>query len=249
MIVNSHYVPLQPPFPIIYSNGEVAMQTGTLIVVEGRDPSSSHPYGNREPPYAIRTHSHPVVSYVNKQIGIVDGADLFNDYTEGVVWNRVELSEVTVIAFMNSGKTEPSIPADMLLDRISEIIVKGRINALFYGKEFYLNKLVYRLELLGLSVPKQTQIRGKVRLILGGTNKPDKKSIIPNNIMNLPAFFFAVEWVNTDNSEVEIMRQIDEYITAFSIKRGVAVNIEFWSKNEELQELAERLTKKYSTKK
>ena len=34
-IVNSHYVPLQEPYPIIYYGGSVAMQIGTLIIVNG----------------------------------------------------------------------------------------------------------------------------------------------------------------------------------------------------------------------
>ena len=65
MIVNSHYVPLQPPYPVISCNGEVAMQTGTLIVVEDHNPSVPSLSNNKEAPYAIRTHSHPVVSYSN----------------------------------------------------------------------------------------------------------------------------------------------------------------------------------------
>ena len=32
-IANSHYVPLQPPYPVIYCNNEVGIQIATLIVV------------------------------------------------------------------------------------------------------------------------------------------------------------------------------------------------------------------------
>jgi hypothetical protein len=42
-IINSHYVPLQPPYPIIYCNGEVgngkstnSLPTGIYILHDGR---------------------------------------------------------------------------------------------------------------------------------------------------------------------------------------------------------------------
>ena len=56
---NSHYVPLTPPYPILYYRGRVGIQTGTLLVVQPQFLG-----GNR--PGALRMVSMPVVNYVNK---------------------------------------------------------------------------------------------------------------------------------------------------------------------------------------
>ena len=55
-IVSTAYVPLQPPYQIIKYDHDVAMQIGTLIVTIQK--------GGKD--YQIETHSHPVVSYENK---------------------------------------------------------------------------------------------------------------------------------------------------------------------------------------
>ena len=55
IMMQTHLQQLERPYPIISYGKEVAMQTGTLIVVE---PS---PDGND-----VVTHSHPVVSYANR---------------------------------------------------------------------------------------------------------------------------------------------------------------------------------------
>ena len=59
--MQSHFVKLEPPYQIIHYGGVVGIQIGTLIVV-----GESHPgdYSSLD----IFTHSHPVVSYVDKVI-------------------------------------------------------------------------------------------------------------------------------------------------------------------------------------
>ena len=244
-IANSHYVPLQPPYPVIYCNNEVGIQIATLIVVT--EPQMTAPLGNRSV-YRMATHSHPVVTYGNKHLGISEASNLPGDYSEGEVWDRVDISSASVIAFVNNGGRVS--PSDIvLMERLGEIILKGRLNEMFYGSPFNLSRIVYRLDLSGVQVPKQYSIHGKLRLVLGGSNKPEKQSVTSNNISNLPAFFLAAEWSNTNETEEELSRQIDEYITAFSSDKEAGVNIEFWTRNEELRELAERLTQKYTASK
>ena len=58
--MQSHFVKLEPPYQIIHYGGVVGIQIGTLIVT--KDVSDKEKEG-----YAIETHSHPVVSYFNKQ--------------------------------------------------------------------------------------------------------------------------------------------------------------------------------------
>jgi len=95
-IVSTTYVPLQPPFQIIKYGLDIAMQIGTLIVTIQKE---GDPKGLG---YEIETHSHPVVSYENK-----DKVDLNHQlsayhFLEGAVWNFVEVKDVTTICLSNS---------------------------------------------------------------------------------------------------------------------------------------------------
>lgn len=95
-IVSTTYVPLQPPYQIIVYGRDIAMQIGTLIVTiqkEGKTESLG---------YEIETHSHPVVSYENKDK--VDPKHQLSAYhfLEGAVWNSVEVKDVTTICLSNS---------------------------------------------------------------------------------------------------------------------------------------------------
>lgn len=91
-MIQTSYVPLEHPYQIIEYNGTMGIQIGTLIVT--RDLSEE------KGEYAIETHSHPVVSYVNNRIH----PDLKHPRTislpkpfEGVVWNHVELNQVSTV--------------------------------------------------------------------------------------------------------------------------------------------------------
>lgn len=72
-MIQSHYIPLERPFRIIYAQGNVGLQIGTLIVVDdlasyanesmfARDRNGAHHFGYM----GIRPYSYPVVSYINK---------------------------------------------------------------------------------------------------------------------------------------------------------------------------------------
>lgn len=101
-IVSTTYVPLQPPYQIIKYTGDIAMQIGTLIVTIQKE-------GNvNDLGYEIETHSHPVVSYENKD-SLVDqfGHRLEkhmegHQFLEGAVWNYVEVKDVTTICFSDT---------------------------------------------------------------------------------------------------------------------------------------------------
>ena len=95
VMIQSHYVPLERPFRIIYAEGAVGLQIGTLIVVDNQTFERSSRLGNITPSYigflGIKTYSYPVVSYINKvkenvsipdsDIGYGGGA-----WSEGEVW-------------------------------------------------------------------------------------------------------------------------------------------------------------------
>lgn len=108
--MESHFVKLEPPYQIIHYGGVVGIQIGTLIVVGKEYPG---PDG-----IDIYTHSHPVVSYVDKrQLLAKLGKDRGNrDITsyygggEGNVWSKVEVSDVDIIGLSDPNTGEEPIP-------------------------------------------------------------------------------------------------------------------------------------------
>ena len=96
-MLQSHYIPLEEPYRIIYAGGVMGLQIGTLLVVHDLGPS---PRGGRITPAISRfiTQSYPVVSYTNKSmdhiITDIGQSGLFN---EGVVWDHVTQDQVATI--------------------------------------------------------------------------------------------------------------------------------------------------------
>lgn len=95
-IVSTTYVPLQPPYQIIKYGRDIAMQIGTLIVTIQKE-GNSDGLG-----YEIETHSHPVVSYENKDKMEPNNQLSAYHFLEGAVWNFVEVKDVTTICLSNS---------------------------------------------------------------------------------------------------------------------------------------------------
>lgn len=101
-MIQTHLLKLEPPYQIIACRGEVGIQIATLIVTEetrGEDGK-----------YGITTHSHPVVTYMDKAVASKRLAEpeenriIYGDYippitenSEGVIWDKVECSETTLI--------------------------------------------------------------------------------------------------------------------------------------------------------
>ncbi|MBO6191792.1 MAG: hypothetical protein J6N98_05260 [Prevotella sp.] len=89
------YVPLQPPYQIIKYGKDIGMQIGTMI-------ASRHIEGDSDDAFHIETHSYPVVTYTNKN-SVRGNRILFHySFMEGVVWNKVELRDVSTICLSNS---------------------------------------------------------------------------------------------------------------------------------------------------
>lgn len=95
-IVSTTYVPLQPPYQIIKYGRDIAMQIGTLIVTIQKEGDS------KDLSYEIETHSHPVVSYENKDKAGQNKQLSAYHFLEGAVWNFVEVKDVTTICLSNS---------------------------------------------------------------------------------------------------------------------------------------------------
>ena len=93
--VSTTYVPLQPPYQIIKYGQDVGMQIGTLIAM-------SQVKGKKDQPFNVETHSYPVVTYGSKERAPKDQHLFGKVFMEGVVWNRVELQDVSTICLSDS---------------------------------------------------------------------------------------------------------------------------------------------------
>ena len=97
-MIQTHLLKLQPPYQIIACKGEIGVQIATLIVTEETRGENGE--------YGITTHSHPVVSYIDKQTISQRIDDEKDDYEidalvvqngEGVVWDKVECNQTTLV--------------------------------------------------------------------------------------------------------------------------------------------------------
>lgn len=121
--MESHFVKLEPPYQIIHYGGVVGIQIGTLIVVGKQYPG---PDG-----IDIYTHSHPVVSYVDKhQLKAKLGKNRGNFFTasyfgggEGNVWSKVEVSDVDVIGLWDTDQEQDTCTFEW--DYFAELVYGG----------------------------------------------------------------------------------------------------------------------------
>ena len=241
MIVNSHYVPLQPPYPIIYYNGEVGMQTGTLIVVVGRDQTVAHRFGNREALAEFRTRSHPVVSYGNKFAAEFTTFPEPNDWSENIVWDKVEMSKVVVLCYTN----KPEIPHP----RLDMLVKTERYNNAYRNEHtFKLSTLMHQLGRFNIPLSLAdkfigVQLEPKVNVTF------IKQT--PNNVFlyglidgYAPYLDILLRWSDDfDTMEKTIRDQIDDYRAAIAPHE---LRFTFDSRLEEWKPLAERLNAVYS---
>ena len=241
-IINSHYVSLQPPYPIIYCNGEIGMQIATLIVLEGRDPAESQPYGNRLAPYFIHSHSHPVVSYGNKFAAELTDFPEPNDWSEGIVWDRVEMKDVTVLCYATE---RPVIPHPRL-----EMLVSSERYRNAYRNEnnFKLSTMLQRSSRFNIESSLAEKFKGvplepkiKVTFI-----KQTPNSVFLYGLKEgyAPYLDILLRWSDDIDKMEEILRyQIDDYRAAIAPHQ---LHFTFDSREEEWKPLAERMNKVYS---
>lgn len=239
MIVNSHYVALQPPYPIIYCNGEVGMQTGTLVVVEG--PAQSDPSGKGDAPYSIRTHSHPVVSYGNKFAAVLTNFPEPNDWSEGIVWDNVEMSDVTILCYSD----KPEIPHP----RLSILVSGERYKDAYYDTQaFSLSKLMRQFSRFNIPMSLAEKFRGvqmepkvKVTLIKQTPTNMFMYGLIEGYA---PYLNILLQWSQDfEKMEKTIREIVDDYRAVIAPHQ---LHFSFDSRIDEWKPLAEHLNTIYS---
>lgn len=122
--MESHFVKLEPPYQIIHYGGVVGIQIGTLIVV-GKE------YPVPDDRIDIYTRSHPVVSYVDKNLFKRRMGNRRADPTrasywgggEGNVWSKVDVNDVDVLGLWDADQNEVSYPFEW--DDFVGLVVDG----------------------------------------------------------------------------------------------------------------------------
>ena len=225
---NSHYVPLNPPYPILYLRGRVGIQTGTLLVVQPQ-------FHRGNMPGALHMVSMPVVNYVNKSKLLPSQLTISEHRAENVVW-QVDISRTELLGYDNA-------------DTINFINFCGverlrNMTGMSYG--FSLTRLVQDIKSLGFMIAPEfypQNPHGSLELMYGHLDE-NTACLTANNIRNLIGLFIAVKVSSSiDDMFVRISEQVDDY------KRAVEredITIEFRCKEPQFEELIKLLNQKYA---
>lgn len=181
-MIQTHLLKLDPPYQIITCRGEVGMQIATLVVTEEtRDED-----GN----YGITTHSHPVVTYVDKQLKKQPDSDSFeNDPAliacgEGVVWDKVEVNGTSLVCM--SDQTERKLTSYGFCRLATEMLENIALSGKWQGHR--LMELGANLMDFGVTILKEEKSQQEVILALSKGQFIDygDKEVIDSDSMLFP---------------------------------------------------------------
>ena len=230
-IVNSHYVPLQEPYPIIYYGGSVAMQIGTLIIVNG--PGEERGMSGRVVFSRMYTCSYPVVAYGNKHFSEPRNEWRLNMWSEGVVWDYVQLKDVYTFCFTK--QREINFEAVDVLT--TSIRMKEAVSGTY---KFRLSVVLNEIEKMGISKPAlltRMEPAGPAKVFV---NRDLAKDIVC--VRGFGALFCCVRLSeNIEDMAVEIRRQVADYLMLLKPKE---FELSYESDNEECKELVNALNEK-----
>lgn len=226
---NSHYMPINPPYPILYLRGRVGIQTGTLLVVQPQLRGGNIPG-------ALRMISMPVVNYVNKSKQLPSLLTMPEHRAENVVW-QVDISGTELLGYDNADT----------IDLVSFSGIERLRNLSGMSSGFSLSRLVNDLKSLGFKIaPKfyPNNPHGSLELMYGHLDA-NTACLTANRIMNLLGLFIAVKESSLDDMLVRISEQVDDYKSAVGRED---ITIEFRCKEPKFAELISLLNQKYAAK-
>ncbi len=225
---NSHYVPLNPPYPILYFHGRVGIQTGSLLVVQPQIRC-----GNRSSAFSMV--SMPVVNYVNKSMHLPSLLTTSEHRAENVVW-QVDISRTELLGYDNADTIH--------LEYFSSVERLRNMTGMSYG--FSLARLVQDIKSLGFKIATEfypTNPHGGLELMYGHLDA-STACLTANNIMHLIGLFIAVKVSNNiDDMFVRISEQVDDYKRAIERED---ITVEFRCKEPQFAELIKLLNEKYA---
>ena len=186
-MIQTQLLRLDPPYQIIACRGEVGMQIATLIVTE-----ETRKEDNK---YGITTHSHPVVAYLDKlQVKKMletppDDDDYEEDPSlnlcgEGVVWDKVEVSETSMVCM--SDQTERKLTSFGFCRLATEMLEDIALSGKWQGHR--LMELGSNLMDFGVTILKEEEKHPEVVLSLseGEFINYGDKEVIDNENMLFP---------------------------------------------------------------
>lgn len=230
-VVNSHYVPLQEPYPIIYYGGSVAMQIGTLIVVYG--PGEEPGRLGRLFTSRLTTTSHPVVAYGNKFVSEPRNEWRLNMWSEGVVWDYVQLKDVFTLCFTK----QKEINYEAIDVLTTSIRLKEAVNGAY---KFRLSTVLKDLENMGIKRPELLSQLMPSAPAQVSINKNLAKDLVC--VRGFGAMFCCVR-LGDDMEEIvtEIRRQIADYLMLLKPKE---IELTFTTDDPECQDIVDALNNK-----
>jgi hypothetical protein len=224
---NSHYVPLNPPYPIIYFRGRVGIQTGSLLVVQPQLRG-----GNM--PGALRMISMPVVSYCNKSKQLPPQLIMPERWAENKVW-QTDVSNTELLGYDN---------ADYIsLENFSAMERLRNLSGMSSG--FMIARLVNDIKLMGFKIAPEfypQNPHGRLELMYGHI-EANTGCLTSNNIESLLGLFIAVKESSLDDMFVRISEQVDDYVRAVGRED---ITIDFRCKEQKFAELIKLLNQKYA---
>lgn len=224
---NSHYVPLTPPYPILYYRGRVGIQTGTLIVVQPQIRG-----GNM--PGALRMVSMPVVNYVNKSKHLPQQLSMSEHWAENKVW-QTDISGTEILGYNNAESIH--------LEHFNGVERLRNMTGMSSG--FSLSRLVMDIKALGFNIAPEfypQNPHGSLELMHGHLDA-NTACLTANHIMNLGGLMIAVKVGTLDEMLKTISEQVDDYKSAVQIDN---ITIDFRCKEPQFAELINLLNQKYA---
>lgn len=229
-MIQTSYVPLEKPYHIIEYNGDLGIQIGTLIVTREKKQRKGDGY-------AIETHSHPVVSYVNKEMPL----DFKNHKSlsmprpfEGVVWDKVELYELNVITRDNEGLTWEDF-----MQLCKKLRLRGLENPNF-DAELQIIENYGLLQDWGIQIglPKSQVRHGPILNVevAGHLQVNGKEYCCTNGDMGI-----VVEYGDTHKMFTKMIQQARSYMSIMDHFNIEEHKVKFWTQNLFMQDLTDML--------
>ena len=224
---NSHYIPLNPPYPILYLRGRVGIQTGTLLVVQPQLRGGNIPG-------ALSMVSMPVVNYANKSKQLPSQLTMSEHRAENVVW-QVDISGTELLGYDNAETIH--------LETFSAIERLRNLSGMSSG--FSLSRLAQDIKSLGFKIAPEfypQNPNGSLELMFGHLDA-NTACLTSNHIRNLFSLFIAIKVGTQDEMLKAISEQVDDYMRA--VERD-DITIEFRCKEQQFAELIKLLNQKYA---
>lgn len=226
---NSHYIPLNPPYPILYFRGRVGIQTGTMIVVQ-------RPQRGGNITGALRMVSMPVVNYGNKSKQLPEQLTASEHWAENNVW-QTDISGTELLGYDNAE----------CISLLNFSAVERLRNMSGMSSGFSLTRLVRNIKSWGIKISPDfypQNPHGSLQLMYGHL---DAKTacLTSNNIMNLLGLFIAVKESSLDDMFARISEQVEDYKSAVERED---ITIEFRCKEPQFAGLIKLLNEKYAAR-